>query len=221
MPPVVIAAGIAAVGVVGSAVISSKAAGKAADVQATAAERTAQLQESQFAQTREDLAPWRETGAQALGQYAGLLGVGDEAPDTAAMQTALEQYPGYQFALSQGAEAVSKFAGSQGLLQSGQNLKSLTEYGQGIGASNFENYMNRLQGLAGTGQQAVVQTGQFGAQAVQQQGLAGERAGAARATGYIQQADILGGALEGLANIGGYLTKQPIWGGGSTPAGGS
>lgn len=203
--------GVGATAISGAA--SSKAAGKGADVQSQAALRAEQGITQRFEQTREDLAPWRETGAQALGQYAGLLGVGGEAPDTAAMQTALEQYPGYQFALSQGAEAVSKFAGSKGLLQSGETLQALTEYGQGIGASNFENYMNRLQGLSQTGQQAAVQTGTFGAGAAAGAGQAGIVAGQARATGYLGKAQALGGALSGLAGIGGFLSQQPIWGG--------
>lgn len=214
MPPIVIGAAIAGVATVGAALISSSAAGKAAKVQAAAAERAEQGITQRFEQTRTDLAPWRETGAQALGQYAGLLGVGGEAPDTAAMQTALEQYPGYQFALSQGAEAVEKSAAARGLLQSGQTLKSLTEYGQGLGASNFENYMNRLQGLSQTGQAAAVQTGTLGAQAAGAAGQAGIAAGQARATGYQGQAQALGGALTGLAGISGYLSQQPIWGGG-------
>lgn len=216
IPPVVIAAAVAGTAAVASGIISSKAAGKAADVQTTAAERTAELQQQQFEQTRADLAPWRETGAQALGQYAGLLGVGGEGaggPDIAGLQAGLQQYPGYQFALSEGVEAVEKSAAGRGLLQSGQTLKSLTQYGQGLASSNIENYLNRLQGLAGGGQQAAAQTGAFGAAAAGATGAAGERAGAARATGFQGKAQALGGALSGLAGIGGFLSQQPIWGG--------
>ncbi len=213
MPPVVIAAAVAGVATVGAAALSSRAAGRAADVGATAAERTEERISRQFEQTREDLAPWRTTGAAALETYSGLLGVGGEGPDIAGLQAGLEQYPGYQFALSQGVEAVEKSAAARGLLQSGQTLKSLTQYGQGLASSNIENYLNRLQGLAGGGQQAAAQTGAFGAAAAGAAGAAGERAGAARATGYLGQAGALGGALSGLAGIGGFLSQQPIWGG--------
>lgn len=218
MPPVVIAAGIAGVATVGGALISSSAAGKAAKAQATAAERAERGITQRFEETRADLAPWRTTGAQALTQYAGLLGVGGEGgPDIAGLQAGLEQYPGYQFALSQGVEAVEKSAAGRGLLQSGQTLKSLTEYGQGLASSNIENYLNRLQGLAGTGQTSAAQTGAFGAQAAGAAGQAGIAAGQARATGYLGQAEAVGGALTGLSNIGGYLSRQPIWGGGNAP----
>lgn len=213
MPPVVIAGAIAGVATVGAAVLSSSAAGKAADVQSQAASRAEQGITQRFEETRADLAPWRTTGAQALTQYAGLLGVGGEAPDTAGLQAGLEQYPGYQFALSQGVEAVEKSAAGRGLLQSGQTLKSLTEYGQGLASSNIENYLNRLQGLSQTGQQAAAQTGAFGAQAAGQAGQAGIVAGQARATGYLGKAEALGGALSGLSSISGYLSQQPIWGG--------
>lgn len=212
MPPIVIAASIAAVGTVASAAISSSAASKAAQTQSDAAARTEAGIESRFQQTREDLAPWRETGAEALSTYAGLLGIGGEAPDTDAMQAALEKYPGYQFALSQGIEAVEKSASGGYGLQSGQALKDLTAYGQGLASSNFENYMNRLQGLSGGGLSAAAQTGAFGARAAEQTGLAGERGAEARATGYTQKADIFGGTMAGLSQIGGYLAKQDIWG---------
>jgi len=218
----VIGAGATAI----SGAASSKAAGKAADVQAQAALRAERGITQRFEQTRADLAPWRQAGAQALGQYAGLLGVGAPGagapgagapgvggPDIAGLQAGLEQYPGYQFALSQGVEAIEKSAAGRGLLQSGQTLKSLTQYGQGLASSNIENYLNRLQGLAGGGQQAAAQTGAFGAQAAGAAGQAGIAAGQARATGFRGQSQALGGALSGLAGIGGFLSQQPIWGG--------
>ena len=217
----VIGAGVLGAGAtVISGAASAKAAGEAADVQAQAALRAEQGITQRFEQTRADLAPWRQTGAQALGQYAGLLGVGAPGapgvggPDVAGLQAGLEQYPGYQFALSQGVEAVEKSAAGRGLLQSSQTLKSLTEYGQGLASSNIENYLNRLQGLAGGGQQAAAQTGAFGAQAAGAAGQAGIAAGQARATGFRGQAQALGGTLSGLAGIGGFLSQQPIWGGG-------
>jgi len=86
MPTAVIAAGIGVVGAVGGAAISSSASKKAGQVQTAAADRSAALSaqtaregmalsSAQYQQTRSDLAPWRETGARALGQYAGYLGI--------------------------------------------------------------------------------------------------------------------------------------------------
>jgi len=160
-------------------------------------------QRRQFDITRADLAPWLETGQAALGQYAGLLGVGGDGPDTAAMYEGLRNYPGYQFALEEGTSAIEKSSAARGLTQSGQTLKDLTAYGQGLATTNFENYMSRLQGLSGGGQQTGAQLGTFGANVASQIGLSQRQAGAARATGYQERATAWGGALEGLATIGG------------------
>ncbi len=202
MPPGIIAAALVGTATVASSVISAGAAGKAAGLQAAAAERSAELEQQRFETSRADMAPWLEAGQKALPQYAGILS-GEIDP-----QMALEKYPGYQFALSQGREAIEKSAAGRGLLQSGQFTKDLTTYSQGVASSNFENYMNRLQGLAGIGQQAAVQTGAFGAQSASQQGAAGERAAGARGSGYLGQAEAIGGGLTGVAQIGGYLAGQ-------------
>lgn len=73
---------LAGAGALGGAAISSGAAKKAGQVQAQAGTQAAQLQAQQFQQTRADLAPWRQTGAAALSQYAGLLGVGGQPATT-------------------------------------------------------------------------------------------------------------------------------------------
>lgn len=210
MPPAIIAAGIAAAGVVGGALISSSAEGKAAEAQVTAAETSITEQRRQFDITREDLAPWLQTGQEALGQYSGLLGVGGDGPGTEAMQEGLRQYPGYQFALEEGIGAIEKSSAARGLTQSGQTLKDLTAYGQGLASSNFENYMNRLQGLSGVGQQTGGQLGTLRQNMAGQIGLSQRQAGQARATGYQNRASVWGGALEGLATIGGeYVGGLP------------
>lgn len=210
MPPALIAAGLIAAGTVGGALISSGAEGKATEAIVASEERATAEQRRQFDITREDLAPWLTTGKEALGQYAGLLGVGGDGPDTEAMYEGLRKYPGYQFALEEGVGAIEKSSAARGLTQSGQTMKDLTAYGQGLATTNFENYMSRLQGLSGGGQQAGVQIGGFGQNMANQAGLSARRAGEARATGYQNKASVWGGALEGLATIGGeYVGGLP------------
>ena len=50
----------------GSALLGASAAKSAASTQAAAADRAAELQNQQFQQTREDLAPYRAAGQTAL-----------------------------------------------------------------------------------------------------------------------------------------------------------
>src|SRR3954465_2361262 len=82
-------AALAAIGVAGSiggAAMSSHAAGKAADAQAAAADRSAQLQyqasqdalnfqKQQYAQSQANLAPWLQSGAAGLSNLDYLLGI--------------------------------------------------------------------------------------------------------------------------------------------------
>jgi len=147
MPPVAIAAGIGLAGAVGSAAIGAKASKKAGRVQAEAAERTAELQASQFAQTRADLAPWREVGTQALSQYAQLLGVqapGGPAPGEAPDRSAFFKSPGYQFRLGEGVKAVERSAAARGSLQSGAAMKAVQRYGEGLASEEYGRYLGVL-----------------------------------------------------------------------------
>lgn len=75
MPPAVIGGAIAGVGALGAAAIGAGAAKKGSQAISQSTRESGQLQQRQFEQTRADLAPWRQTGGAALGQYAGLLGV--------------------------------------------------------------------------------------------------------------------------------------------------
>lgn len=69
--PAIIAGGAA----IGSALIGSNAASSAASAQEDAAKYAAQLQMQQYQQSREDLAPWRQGGAEAVNQLRKMLGL--------------------------------------------------------------------------------------------------------------------------------------------------
>jgi hypothetical protein len=68
----------AGAGLVGSA-MSANAAGKASEGQAQTAGDAAALQYQQYQQTRDDLAPYRQSGAQANSKLAHLLGLGSSS----------------------------------------------------------------------------------------------------------------------------------------------
>ena len=63
--------------------------------------------------------------------------------------------PGYQFQLGQGLRAVDAGASAQGFDRSGAALKAEQTFGQGLAASDFGNYWNRLQQLSGSGLDAA------------------------------------------------------------------
>lgn len=82
MPPVVIAAGVAAAGAIAGGAIASHGASKAAQAQTQAAEQANQTQLQIFNQQRADAAPWRQMGLQALGRLGQLYGFGSTAGTT-------------------------------------------------------------------------------------------------------------------------------------------
>lgn len=180
---------------------SSRAAGSAANAQADAANRAAELSQSQFALTRQDLAPWRAVGEDALYRQAASLGIIPTAPGFDRNEI-FRDSPGYQFALDEGQKAIETSAAQRGMLQSGQTLKGLQDYGQNMADQRYQQYLNNLGLMSGTGQQTATQVGQFGAQSAGAQGAAAQNAAQARASGYLGKADAWG---QGLGDVAGYL----------------
>lgn len=179
-------------------IIAARASRKAGKVQASAFSGAADLQYKQYKTTRRDLAPYRETGYDALGALSDLFlpgeGEGGDAPDFSAFY----ESPGYNFRFDEGVRALDRSASAKGRLMSGGHERELTRYGQGFASGEYNNYVNRLAALAGIGQTATTQTGQFGADAARAQGQFIGNAGTARASGYVGTANAL---LEGQRNF--------------------
>lgn len=169
-------AGVAAAG------IGAYGSMSAANSQKHAAQNAADTQLNMYNQTRQDLLPFMQGGANAFSNLSSLLGYNGTA-NTSGMLSALEQYPGYQFALDQGTQALDRSAASRGLLLSGGQLKDLTAYGQGMGSQLFNNYFNQNQQLASLGENAAAQTGNIGNAAAANAGSAQMAAGTAAASG--------------------------------------
>lgn len=69
---------------------------------------------------------------------------------------------GYDFAQKQGSDAVTGSAAAKGILNSGSSAKALTQYGQGLGAQSFSNYLGDLNTQTGQGLTASGQIGSAG-----------------------------------------------------------
>lgn len=220
-------AGAAVVGGAATAIAGSKAAKAQKNAAATAASASqaatdAQIAESrrQYDQTRADYEPYRETGYKALDTLAGLYGVGGSKIDPTA---ALEATPGYQFQKAEGLKAVDRANAARGALNSGGADKARIRYAEGIAASNYDSYANRLAALAGVGQSATGSTAQAGQAATNaitsaygtngaNQAQAATAAGNARASSYANAGSAINGTVNNLASL--YLYQQ---GGGFTP----
>jgi hypothetical protein len=190
--------------VVGSSLIGSRAASSAADVQAAASDRAAELQYQQFRESTALQEPWRQAGQRALTKLEGAV---DYTPFS---YNAFTADPGYAFRLAEGQKALERSAAARGGLMSGATGKALTRYGQEMGSQEYTNAFNRyqteraarlqpLQSLAGVGQTSAQQMGQAGQTMAGNVGEALTSGAAARASGYV------GGANALTSGLGTYL----------------
>jgi hypothetical protein len=189
---------------IGSSLIGGIGSEKAAQTQADAAKQAAQLQynlgeqglgfqKQVYNQGQQNLAPWIQAGQGAVGNLASLIGqsqngTGPFAPWNQQFQAPTAgqaaAYPGYQFQLQQGQQAIANSAAAAGGLLSTGTAKNLDAYSQGLAQQDYgnvynqafneylqrynqyqtnqSNLFNRYASLAGLGQQATGQAGALG-----------------------------------------------------------
>lgn len=127
---------------------------------AAATERAAQLQKMMYDETVTRNKPWTSAGQGSINYLGGLLNI----PGYASVDptNALRATPGYNWALSQGVNALDKSAAAKGSLFGGAQQKALTTYGQGLADQTYQNYVNNLFNVSGQGLNASNMTGQAG-----------------------------------------------------------
>lgn len=213
--PLVAAAGIAAAGSVGSALIGSSSAKKAAKSQEKAAKAAAQQQQQALAAQEALIGPYVQAGKNALAEYQKL------APYQNFGMAQFQADPGYNFRMSEGIKALERSASARGLLQSGGTLKGITQYGQNLASDEYANafgrYLTERQArmgpyeyLAGQGQAAAAgQAANVGSTGAALADIAMQR-GNIQAAGQMGAANALASGLGGLAEAGGsYFANQP------------
>jgi hypothetical protein len=193
-----LAVGLGVAGAATGAVASSKAAGAQAKAATSAAalehqDQQAALAEQQreFNTQQQNIAPWLKAGTAGINSLSSLLSTPGEGlltpwTDTFQAPTAAQAAatPGYQFALSQGQNAIQNSAAARGGLLSTGTQKTLDQYSQGLADQTYSdtynralaeyqqrynifqgnqtNTFNRLAALSGVGQQAATTLGQEG-----------------------------------------------------------
>jgi hypothetical protein len=114
--------------------------------------------------------------------------------------------PGYGFRLKEGQQALDRQAAARGGLISGGALKAATRYGQEMGSQEYTNAFNRyqaerqarlgpLQSLTGMSQTTANTLGTAGQNMATNVGEAISSGAAARASGYVGQANALTSGL--------------------------
>jgi len=220
----------------GSALIGSSAAQKAADIQSAAAQNATALQGQMFNQINQQQAPYRSAGYNALNQLGGLGSGQYQQYDTAGNPTTMgtgtgyltKQFgpadlqaglaPNYDFMLQQGQMANQRAANVGGGALGGNALQGLQKYTQDYAGNayqnafqNFQNQRtniyNTLAGIAGIGQTGQTATNQAAQNATTAQTQLGVGSAAAQAAGQVGTAGAYGNAL---GQLGGGLTLASL-----------
>lgn len=193
-------AGWTAAAIAGGAVIGGIASKQSAREQSKAIDRGTASQERIFNRQVELQEPFRQVGVNALPE---LVEASKYKPFT------YEDFivdPGYRFRLQEGLRALDRTAAARGGLLSGAQLRGVTRFGQELASQEFGNAFNRynigfqnrlnpLQSLTGMGQTTTNtlanQAGQHGQSLAQNAATMGN----IRASGYMNAANALTGAL--------------------------
>lgn len=209
--PVGTAAAIIGGSLIGGAA-SAFGASKAADAQKKAAQQASNIQKQQYEQTRADLAPYRETGSNALSQYQSLLGLNGQAKAQEALQ-GYTQSPYLSQLVTDTQRGVDASSAARGGLFSGATAQAIGNKTGQLYLGDYNNYLSRIGGLADTGLSAAGQTGQFGANAAAGRANSAMQAGNAQAGGWINMANSANNALsQGASLYGAYkggMFNQP------------
>jgi len=196
-----VASGLGAAALIaGPTIADLYASDKAADAAKDAADKANATQLEMYDQSREDTAPWREAGEAALGRLEDKMGAGPG-------QFSPQADPGYKFGYEEFVEKplLRNAAGRNGL-GGGRTGKELTRYASDYASTKYDDFLRRWyqtlapdQSMAGLGQTAAIQQGQSSISVGRDLGQNLLTQGADRATGYQNQASIIGSTISGLS----------------------
>jgi len=114
------------------------------------------------------------------------------------------QTPGYQAQLDQGIRSIDRAAPLVGGMYSGRRMKALNDYGQQTFGGYYQNWLDRVGGLAGQAQTSANAIGQAGMQNASNVGGLMVQGANARAQGSMNSANAWSGAIgTGIGAFGG------------------
>lgn len=185
------------------AVFQSRSSRKAAEIQGASADRATELQASMYRQARQDAAPQRQLGYDAVNQLSELLKSGALTREFSAGDLTSE--PGYQFGLQQGQRGIENSAAARGMGLSGAALKAASRFNNDYAGTKYNEAFNRFQTSQSNKFNPLMQLAGAGAVANQQVNASGQNyanqagqniigAGNAQAASRIQQGNIYANA---------------------------
>lgn len=166
--------------------LGARSASKAARAQQAGQEASIAEQRRQFDITQGLQKPIFEAGDVARQELLASLGLSGEEAESQFFGR-FKESRGQQFLRQQQERALTRTAAARGGLQGGNVLTALQEQAEGRAAGRLGEFQNRLAGLAGAGQVAATNVGQFGAQSAGSIGQSLQAQGQARASGILGQ----------------------------------
>jgi len=193
----------------GSSLIGSNAAGKAADTQVAGTDRAIASQEQMFNTVNQQGAPYRAASQTGLTTLLQGLAPGG-ALDTTKFN--YSEDPGFQFAMNKGMTALNAGAAARTGALSGGNQKALAGYATGAANQGYNDAFNRFQTertnrigslttLAGLGPTVNNTTANLGASTAAGVGQAAMAGGQAAASGIVGSANAVTGGMSNMANM--------------------
>ena len=136
-------------------------------------------------------------------------GPGSITTPTGPDQSVFQQSPGYQFIRDEGQRDLGNSFAARGGAFSGNALRGLSQFNQGLASQDYYSFVNQLNNMAGIGQTAANQSGNAALQTGANVGNLLAAQGDARASGIANSANIWGNAIGGAANaFGGYFGNR-------------
>jgi hypothetical protein len=151
-------------------------------------------------------------------QYQDFNAEATAAPTGGTPYGGFKATPGYDFRVAEGQKAIERSAAARGGLNSGATLKSLQRYGQDIGSAEYGTFMNRLAAQAGMGQTQANSMAGLGQNFANSGSNTLMAAGQAKASGYVNQGNIMGSAMGQLGQLGGNFIGGMGGGAGAAPS---
>jgi hypothetical protein len=203
--------------------MQSRAAGKAANQQAQAAEAGIEEQRRQFDEVRRLLEPYVQAGQPALEGMQAMIGLRGAEEQQKAI-AGIEQSPLLQALTRQGEEAMLQNASATGGLRGGNLQGALAQFRPAMLQEALDQQYSRLGGLTTLGQQSAAGVGSAGMQTGREVAGLLQQQGAARAGGTLGRAAPFANLLQmplqmyGMG-VGSGRIPFPAFGGAPTGAG--
>lgn len=214
------AAGASIGGSLSASEAQTSATTQAAQISAASATDATALQREMWNQQQQNQQPWLAAGKNALSSLVSNTPALTKSFSMADYQAD----PGYAFRQTQGMNALQNSAAARGGLLSGNTLKGIQDYSQGVASQEYQNAYNRYQtdqgntfnrlaSVAGLGQTANSALGQAGQQYATAAGNIGMTNGMNQGNAALMAGQSRASSMQGIGQALGGVN----WGGSNSP----